>query len=169
MFEKVSLRYLPEELSEVRIFFNFKKMGKFWFLTNFSGLLRTIWGKLTSRACWRRFHHRIFGRLGFSHPLNRPLTSYNSCCQYLVQVIKTSNFALTNRSLSVQLHPASLLWRLSGIYSFIVLRWRYSQSLLIHSHRHLYRLYACTSPAQRSALVTSHCTPNCPITTLYDF
>ena len=44
---------------------------------------------ITSRAC------RISGRLGFSYALNGRLTSWNSRCQFFVQVNKTSNFAHT--------------------------------------------------------------------------
>ena len=72
------------------------KMHKVCFLTNSSDLLRTIWRQITSSVCWRRFYHKIFGRLGFSHYQDGPLTSYKSLCQYLVQVIKTLEFALTN-------------------------------------------------------------------------
>ena len=47
---------------------------------NFWDFLIALCGKATYRACWRRFHHMIPGRLRYSHPLNNPLTSYNSRC-----------------------------------------------------------------------------------------
>ena len=50
-------------------------------------------GRIFFRACSRNIYPRIFGRLRFSHPLNGPPTSYKSCCQCPVQVIKTSDFA----------------------------------------------------------------------------
>ena len=53
---------------------------------------------LFPRTCWKCFHYKISGRLGFSHPLNGPLTIFKTRCQYLVQVIKTSNQALNNLS-----------------------------------------------------------------------
>ena len=86
---------------------------------NFWDLLKTIWRKITSRACWRRIHHKIFGWLGFSHLLKGILRSYNKHCQFLVQVIKTSYFVLTSRIACV----LAEIYRLNELHLWIKHCW----------------------------------------------
>ena len=60
-------------------------MKKIRFSTNLSDFLRTqLWGKITSRVCWRGFRHRIFARLGL-HTTEMVL--------YQVIIVAVSNFS----------------------------------------------------------------------------
>ena len=87
-------------------------------------LLLTIWGRITSRACWRCIHPFIFGRHGFSYPVKSPLTSYNSRCRYLCQVIKSSDLARTRSLTQSSLTEAT--W------------WEHAMKIFIYMSTYLY-------------------------------